>query len=445
MTTHNLQSIVVGSEASFGSIDSATGLPDQATVTWAQGGPFMRAALLTQDQPTLDFDIARDGYWRLRREPETVINRSGVAAYGANDGEYIARYMGEIVLESPVWSIGTGTGTITSYDGHAMSLAWLSSLNTTTPVDNQDACAAVGTTNTFTATDAAEWRTGDGLAWLYQGVVNYGLVTGIAGAVVTYSPSSTAAIPQTTSIRHCYTLFPDATNGPQISVAVRMNLQGRRLVAFGCRAREIVFDFRRNGGESTGGTLWQRTTLVPAVILRDDTNAAVVNSTRPAGRACQWRQAYHLTTASVIGSTTPASLGRSSLSLRDWSATLSFDLAPTGGGSANILGRGNTEVADASIELRLRSEPNGILRDMMRLREERLFLLGCGPAPTTSPVGLNAHGFALAVMAGNAEGSKIENDEGRQIETVVIRPGRWALDTAGGDAANSPFRILLPY
>ena len=437
MTTAAISDVSVAWEGSFGNLAAASKLPTVAGITWYPL-PVVRSNWVNAArQPEYALNLTRTSSHEFPGVPATTYNRTAGALWGASPGAPVQRWLGDITVEGPLWTIGDGT-TISSYNLHPVVMTWLSSLEVDAPGGGlSDTVAVVGTANSHTATVAADYAIGRGIAAVINNALEFSLVSDIAGAVVTYSPAFSQALPNTADmVRHCYTLFP-RLGTPTLSAMMRFNMNGRCYYAFGCRVKEVALQF-------DGETLTHRTTVEPTVILRDDTGAAPSAWTKPDGTPCQFKQSYHVMSAATSSGTVPASLARTPLSLHSWSATLRFGLSPVGGGHDSILGRSGTEVTSYSAEASVVSEPSSTLDNMKVSREERTLLLGCGPAGGRGV--LEGWGCGLAIMAAHlAESPALdEGPEQRHVLNATFRAGRYALEDASADAANTEFRFLLP-
>lgn len=437
MTTAAVSDLSVAWEGSFGNLSATSKLPTVAGITWYPA-PVVRANWVgASRQPEYALNLTRSRSHEFPGVPSTVYNRTAGALWGASPGSPVQRWLGDITLEGPLWTIGDGTA-ISSYNLHPIIMTWLSSLEVDAPGGGlSDTVALVGTANSHTATVAADYAIGRGLAAVINNALEFSLVSDIAGAVVTYSPAFSQALPTTADlVRHCYTLYP-RLGTPTVSAMMRFNMNGRQYYAFGCRVSEIALQF-------DGETLTHRTTVQPSVILRDDTGAALDPWVKPDGSPAQFKQSHHVVSAAISSGSVPASLARTALSLHSWSGAMRFGLSPVGGGHDSILGRSGTEVTSYSAEASVTAEPSSTLDAMKVSREERSLVLGCGPAGGRGV--LEGWGCAFAIMAAHlAESPALdEGPEQRHVLNATFRAGRYALEDASADAANTEFRFLLP-
>ena len=432
MASHLIHSLAVAQESSFGDLDTDH-LP---TVGGEVAIGVQRAAFFeAYEEPNNAMDLTRGGAYEYAPEPETVINRTGAAKFGAADGEAIRRLSGDITLRARLNNLGVGTA-YASHGAHPFFQLLESSCGVIEPPAASDVVASLATdVNEFEPTSVADYNLGQVVAVVRNNAVEYATVTQIddtpAAELITVSPGFSSVLAKDEAIIHCTTFYPllGATMSP---VRLRADMAGARLYACGCRMTKLALSFE-------GETLVADVTMHPAVVLRDDSNAAVEGWTPSDGVPAQWLQSYHLiSSTAVAGLTAPAKLTRQALALHEWSAEIDFPLSATPA-PHTILGASNQDVMDAPLTLTLGSEPDATLADMLRLREERQIVLGCGPAGA-------GQGAVLCVQAAHlAEGSMLgEGEEGRQQQAVSMRPGQWALDDGATDGANTSWRLAFP-
>ena len=431
MTSYPIQCVEWSQEPSFGMVATASKAPDMSLGTWTAVLAEQADFIGDLSEPGLPLNLVRTDSHRYPDDYAAVVNRTSGALWGASPGERVQCWRGRVRLRVPAYTPGAN-GPYLLYWLHQMLTT---SMDVSAPTVETDTVAGVGTSTTFTATAPGDYEIGRGIAVTINNATEYAIVTDIAGAVVTYSPSTSRALLMGERVRHCQTLYR-ALGTSLATGALRFNYNGRRYASFGCRLAEVGIDY-------VDGAAYLDLIFDSAVTLRDDYGATLTSWAEPGGSLVQFAQGAHVLGSTVIGSTVPATLTRGPLSLHSWSAKWTFALAGVGGGKDSILGRSQTEITDSMLEVTLEAEPSSTLDQMYRKREQRILALGAGHIGEGAV--FDAHGFGLVVPAAQmTRGAGFGEREGRHALSCVFTAGRWALDDATGAAARSPWRWLWP-
>jgi len=427
-----IQDVAIATEGSFAQVDATTKLPTLTGLTF-YGLPAKRANWLEGKVETRAVrDLVRIGAYRHRDEAISIVNRTGSAAWGAENGEKIQRWTGPLVLDFLLEGIGAG-GNFATYPDLPLIKLLRTAMDEDAPANANDVVASAGDENTFTATNVARFPVGRGIAAVIAGAVEHAVVTGFSGSVVSYHPATSAAIALAARVRLAYTLFPKLGSSLP-TVCLRFNSDGRVHYAFGCRVSKLELTEQE-------GAITARVTVEPAVILRLD-GAAHAEWTEPGGHAVTVDGSHQVFSDSVRGVSAPATGTRSALSLKGWDATITWTLAAVGGGREGIVGRSQTKITDCQIEASIRGEANSTLAAMLRKSEERTLMLGCGPGGAGS--GQDAQGMALAILAAHPTSTVDAEEEDMIQERITFGGGRWTGDNATDHAAGSAWRLLFP-
>jgi hypothetical protein len=435
MTAYAISCVEWAQELSgFGMLDGDK-LPDMSLDTWepilAEQGDFVGSL----EERGVPMNLTRSDTHRYPDEVPGIINRTAVRRWSADPDERIPTWYGQIKLRIPAYTIGAG-GVYSPYLDYWLHQMLGTSMASDVPTVETDAVAVIGTATSHTATAGLSFSVGRGIACLVDNALEFSTVTNKVGNVITNSPAWSRALVLAETVRHCQTLY--RARGTSLPTgALRFVWEGRLYASFGCRVSEVALSW-------ADGAAFLDLTFDPAVTLRDDTAAVLTSWTEPGGDIVQFMQGGHAISTNTIGTTVPAALARTALALHSWSAVWRFGLGSVGGGSANILGRAQTEVIDSTLEVTIESEPSTVLDRMYIDRAHRSLVLGAGPPGVGG--GLDAQGFGLIVPAAKlVRGVGFGEREGRHMVTAVFDCGRFALDNStAATAARSPWRWLWP-
>lgn len=441
MPLTNFHSVAIGIDPNgyYGAVQSptTTNLPDPTALTFEGLGCVRAFADLFDgfDEPANDADMTRLGAGRYMLEPETIYNQTGGAQFGAADGEAIQRLMTDgINLRVRLNTLG-GASAFSSYDAIPWVKMLASVCGTISPSSATDTITGV-TANTFTPSAPADYTLGQLVCLWINNVAEYAVVTDIDAVtpLITVSPAFSATPGAAVTLRHCYTFYPvlDESNAGY-DFQLRLDGDEVRRYAWGCRLSSFGFEF-------DGETGFLLATAKPAVVLTDDSAAATISWTVPDGNPVQLKQSRHVVSGATVASgSVPGSLSHATTSAKSWKFTINTALSFTPQQST-ILGATGCEIGDSEALLEIDNEPDSVLSQMLRKREERQVVMGTGPAA----VGM---GSAFALMAAHPTRSAMnrgEGDESRQSQSVELRNGVWALDDGSGGAANTPWRWGFP-
>lgn len=431
MATHEIASVAFKADTTFGALLAATNLPDPGLDASWEGVGVVRSNFFSDgmSSPISDPDLTRDGSYFRAPELETVINNTGAAAYGAADGEAIDRLMGDISLRFRVPQIGAGAPYSTHSD-HPFFAMLESSLGSYTPTAASDLVGAgTHSVNEFVVTTAAAFQSGGGVCRIHNNVLEFAEISEVAGTDVTVNPAFSSAPLVGDTIYPCYTLAP-LEGHTQSTFSLRFDMSGFRHYGWGCRIASFNFSFENE-------TLFCDITARPAVVLKDHSHSAETTWAPTGAASCRWLQSDKLLSA-PIGTGSPPTLARTQLALTSWDATVDVGLSNIPD-SRTILGASNMDVGFHNVTLNMTGEPSSDIEDMLRKQEERICLLGCGPAG-------EGVGMAFVLMAAHTISPALtsEGDGGRQNQSVSFRPGKWELDVGSTFPADTSYRMFFP-
>lgn len=430
---HRLTSVAVAVESSFAELDSDS-VPDASGLTFV-GLPCVRASFFdTGAERINDLDLTRGGHYDILKEPVVVINNTGGALYGAGNGTPFRFFQGDIELTFRVNNIGDGTAFSAHTDLPWVKLLSSSFTSVTGGAATDDVSGAPASASSHTPTTLANFKIGMGCMFIRDNVAEYNVVADVTGPTVDFAYNWPGGIlSDGDTIRLSHTLAPIAGTSPS-TVALRFDMDSRRMYAFGCRVANPRFEL------GDDGALTCTVTVKPAGILRDDSNAALSTYSIPDGHVVNKFGATQYVSANARGASA-AGLSVSLLGLRDWSVDIDTQISPEEGSAAlsSMLGMTDQLIQGSFPTVTLQGQPNTTLEDMFRLREERGVVLGYGPAG-------EGEGMAIAIMAASRKTSDmaIAEENGQQALTTVLQAGEWTLDTGSSAAADTSFRIILP-
>lgn len=429
-----LSSFAVAVETnSFGELDSNS-IPNASGITFGALQVERAAFFESPEERVNEMDLTRSDYAETRLEPIVVMNNTGGALYGAADGTPFRAFKGaDISVTFRCQNIGSANNFATHDD-----MPWLrllkSSMGILSPGAATDLIAAAADASTTTATTIGNFAIGMGARLIRDNVAVDNFVADISGNDITWAFEWPGGAPSGT-LRLCSTLYPINGTTPD-TVAIRFDMDERRMYGFGCRVANPSFNMDEDG------VLTCTCVIRPAVILRDDSNAAVATATIPEGHVIHKRGATQYysadqTTASAAG------LAVTELGLRSWDFELELEISPEEGAGAlkGMLGMTEQLIQGSRPRLTITGQPDSTLENMLRLRESRGFVMGYGPASDDK-----AEGMAIAMMSATRNNANmgIGENNGQQMLTTVLRGNSWTLDGSSANAGNTEWRIALP-
>lgn len=419
MATAQVRSIALATEASFGSVSAITGLVDISALTFRQMEVEDRGALTTfGDMPMTPREtIARDNYYIDPPEPATILS----------SGARQRRRKGELTVAVPLRPMGT-TG---DYSTMALALALSSSMARQSPaVDATDVVAGVSATR-FTPTNLGDYTLGALVKTDRFGRPEYAQVTDNP-ANVYISPAFSGVLGAADTVRQVETWYtgPSAVYGS--SLAIRIDGDGWRTFATGCRLKSIKIT--PNDAKLAVAEL----TFMCTYVDDDHISASVGRPAKTDGQPAHALGAYTVVsqTTAQPGTAAPYTLGRSALNIDTFTYSVDFTLVERGQ-TDSIVGAAGLDVVDAAgaVELTLSTPANSYDGDILT------------PTPRSVFVGLSAtgagNGVCLAIPAGIMvdDGSKRDLSNGSVRQLLKWKAGYWGGVDASTALAGSP--ILL--
>lgn len=427
------RSISVAAEVSFGSLNSSTGLPSYAGLSYTSI-PCERDPIIVYGDPVVsERNDARDGTYSLPPEPDTVWA----------SGSRVRRRTGQVSIRLDLTTVGSSINTYdANYLGKLLSGGFMrSKVNTGT-----DAITAISDVNTFTPTTSGNYVSGGLIGVQINGRAEYSAVTdNDASGEVTVSPAfssgfTSLSIPATAQLMQ--TWHPgqrDDFGLTQESLSFRVDGVNFRSYAYGCRLESMTLSL-------DNGRVMADLNYQAAIIQDDHSNAqGPVEPSYNSGAPCFFRGSY-----AVISNTSPTSLtdasvgdtcGRIAVDVDDFSLTVTNTLTPKGH-SNSILAMSDMEVSDVDVELTLTlSNVDTSLNDDFFNRTIRQVLIGFGPLA-------NGQGGAFMIPAAylTVDPSKYDpsgNDIVRQQLTYKASRFGGDIDDTSFEAWNTPFRLAL--
>jgi hypothetical protein len=422
--THRSIGVVV--ESSFGSLDSATGLPDQTLVYTSM--PVERdPVVIYGDVIASERSDTRDGPYGMPPEPDTVYS----------GGSRVQRRTGSVELRLDLTTVGAGVNDYDSnYLGQLLGGGFLTAKHSVTT----DTASVASDANTFTpTTTSTNYAIGNLVGVEYQGRAEYSAVTdNNESGDITISPavSATAALSSAT-VRMLQTWYPSRTGTTTHSLSFRVDGVNFRTFVFGAVLESISISL--DNGRLMADLVYQ------AACIQDNHTGAggPVEPLYNSGAPAFFRGAYVVVSSTAPTSTTDASTGdtlaRTALDCESFTFTVTNTLTPKGR-SNSILAMSGMDVSDVAVEcsLTLSTVTTALDSDYFN-RQLRQVLIGTGP------VG-NGLGCALMIPAGylTTDPSKYDvsgNDIVRQ--TLNYAQSRFGGDVVSTGAGNSPVRIGL--
>ena len=412
------RSLSIAPEGSFASIDSSTGLPSFAALSFISALVDRDPIVIPGDAAATDRLDARDGPFALPREPDTMW------ASGSRE----RRRTGSISVRCDFTTLGTGANYPTT--GLGMLLGAGLKYSAGAPVDT---VAAGGTANTFDPTGATvNYIMGNLIGTLINGRSEYGAITsndqGGTGFVA-YSPATSGIIGVGADVHLLDTWYlPTKTGSGQIdgTVALRIDGVGVRTYCYGCAVESITIS--HDGGRVMGDIVLQA-----AHITDDHGNASgPIEPVYPDGAAPHFRGSYVVVGASAstsltdIAGTTGDTYGRLAVDCESFSVTLTNTLTPKAF-SNDITGMSGWEVSQAEVTatLTLSSALTPVDGDFYT-KTPRSIMIGTGP------IGVG-QGMAINLPAGVLTSDASKRDISGEIIKQTLN---YSASRYGGDIPN---------
>ena len=428
MSTARVRGVRVALEGTFANVASTTGIPSTAGLTFYTLEADA-ANITTFGDPTLnERNDARSDWYSLPPEPETMWS----------GGSRVRRRTGTITLSVPLRGIGDPfAGPYATYAAMPLHMLLQSGMTAYAPAGAlTDDVAANVSANRWTPTSLAAYEIGQGIAYDRNNRREYAFVTdNPADVYVSPGFSGIPAIADT--MRMCETLFSRAGTAPGSSVALELTGDGWRTYAYGCRMQSVTIT-----------TPPRKATLditIQCAFVTDDHAGGILsqNPARTAGAVAHALGSYAVISATSIGTTTPATLGRTVLACDEWTFTLTNTLTPRGW-SNDITGMSDMEVTSTEATARLVGTVESSLASDLWNQTERSLLLGLGPIGQG-----NGAAFYIPAAVLQVDASKREYGTDRVRMELQYRNGLWSLDDTAGMAAGAPgdssVRIALSY
>lgn len=424
-------SVSVAPETTFGSVDSATGLVGASGLSYVVAEVFRSTVNFDgQEEPAFDRDLARS--YPGTYPPEVETGYASGAAVQRRTADTISIEMpwrgpGSTAMSST--AIGLMLNTV--FGSITRAAAITDTINDVTP-----------STTEFDVSTIATASVGSLLAFEIAGRVEFTCITSTnAGAgPVTVSPALSAAPDNGSTFRYCQTYFPQfgpLTFGTNPSVAIRVCTADRGFYAVGCRLTKIAWSLSGPGNR----TVTAKIDLKPAVVV-DDTSPSLSNPTITTGGISKFLDCYAVySSATNIGTTTPAALARGAFAARGWSGEIDVTLDPVGGGEQSVLGVGEWSVADMVARLNVSCDTPTSAHgfESQRLNGyQRSVLVGNSPVAAGCGFGYYLPGAILTSYV------KPVVSDTNTILDLSFQDGPWSLDSgnfSNGQAADTSFRF----
>lgn len=427
MSTTALRSCEVALETIYGSPVAATGVPGVAGLTF-QGLECDRADLvLAGDKPVNAINRAQTRMGEIPAEVDSVWSA----------GTKVAKRAGTLTLTCPLRGMGTG-----AVFGSNAAMPLYQLLNTCLAANNA-AAATLTPSNAVAVSTTSFETTGTALVGQMFGVVINGKLeiaaitrvnagAGALGAdIITYSPATSVALVSTHTLRQGTTFSAPLPGTVGNSVAIALNGDGWRCVAYGCRATTVavVLDGRR---------VSLRLTIQTPFVADDHSGAALVNPLIADGLWGHFGLCDPVYTASVNAVVAPAALARNLLNIGAFELEYGVTLAPKGT-SHTAVGATDAEVTSwtAKIAASLATPVSGLNRDLDD-GVKRSIAIPVGPGTQGS-----CYGFYIPAAVQRLDASKYDLAGELVQQKLEWGAGHWAGDYTSTNPAGSNFRMLL--
>lgn len=427
MASPHIRGLAVAVESAgtgFGNVAAATGVPSTSGLTFASM-EVRKGSLSTFGEPVVDdrADEARGG--AFIRPAEHVTMYSG--------GSPIRRLMGSISLTVPVRTIGSAAA-FANYGAMPLAQLLSSGMGVHTPSASTVAVAAAGagtaTSWTLDTGQGASSDVGQLVKYDLNGRAEFSAVTSITGDVITASPAYSAAPANSADFRLCQTWYNAlGTSTLGSSVALRIDGDGWRWYAYGCRMESVRFYLESR-------QLMADITLQAAYCDEDHTSAAITEPTFADGERAHSLGSYAVISSASIGTTSPAELARTALDMADFELTYTNTLAPLGH-SDDILGMSDMEVTDVAIEGSMTlPAPVAGLEDLYLNGEQRSICIGFGATGAGNGAAVY---IPAATMTSDGAVRGLDGDTVQQVLNFGM--GNWTLDNSDAGPGDTNFRF----
>jgi len=432
--TPHIKSLSVATEASFGSINPLTGMPDVVAVgalTYVSLECERAPIVVAGELPVDERPDTRTGFYTHAPEANTACDANG---------NPIPRRTGQIQIDQVVTMIGSAT-TFADYSAHPIGKMLNAVLRYTANTAVFDPVAGAASFTEFTATDPAKYTVGAMVCQAQGGVGNYSFVTGIAGVVITISPAMTSLPSGDMRIG---STFSTATQFGELgaSLSFRGDGDGFRWYAVGCRPSALNITTSPRMVKFS----W---TIECAHIFDDNFDASVtagINIVDPViadGCAAHMLQAVTaVSMAAVNGVTSPAAEAKTDLIVDEFSASLSWTLGARGT-AATPIGIADYEVTDfvCDVDILTSIETPALTQGTILRRELHSLIVGLSNVST-------GNGLCLYLPAAALQADPNIRDLGGDIikyRYLFKQSGPWTGDSVSGSSSpgGKTFRIGL--
>lgn len=423
------RSISVSSEASFGSIDSSTGLPSPSGLGFISLPCERDPIVIYGDVVVNERNEGRDGPHGLPPEPDTVWSGSS----------RVQRRTGQVQITIDFTTVGADANTYAGTGlGKLLNAGFLTSLPLFTSADT----VTGDDVNFFTPTTTnTNYKIGGIVGSIIAGRCEYSAVTSNNRAGAGKIGVSPAFSDEPTTVYPLQTWYvPTSTSSGQVveSLCFRVDGVGFRTYAYGCKLASLNISV-------TNGRLLGQFTFQAALIQDDHANATGPVEPVVLGGATQhFRNAYAVISSPVtysrtnVAGTTGEELDRIALDAESFSFNITNTLTAKGF-SNNILTMSDMEVSNVDLEctITLSSVKSDIANDF-KDRVVRQVLIGTGP------IG-NGKGMALFIPAGYLTVDPNKYDVSGEIvkQALTYKHTRFGGDVGTTQPANSPIRLAL--
>lgn len=423
------RSISVASEASFGSIDSSTGLPSPSGLSFISLPCERDPIVIYGDVVVNERSEGRDGPHGLPPEPDTVWSGSS----------RVQRRTGQVQITIDFTTVGADAN---SYAGTGLGKLLNAGFLTSLPLFTSADTVTGDDVNFFTPTTTnTNYKIGGIVGSIIAGRCEYSAVTSNNRAGAGKIGVSPAFSDEPATVYPLQTWYvPTSTSSGQVveSLCFRVDGVGFRTYAYGCKLASLNISV-------TNGRLLGQFTFQAALIQDDHANATGPVEPVVLGGATQhFRNSYAVVSSPVtysrsnIAGTTGEELDRIALDAEGFTFNITNTLTPKGF-SNNILTMSDMEVSNVDLECTITlSSVKSDIADDFKDRVIRQVLIGTGP------IG-NGKGMALFIPAGYLTVDPNKYDVSGEIvkQALTYKHTRFGGDVGTTQPANSPIRLAL--
>lgn len=438
------RSLSIATEPSFGSLQ-ANGIPGPTGLTWLSL-PCERDPVVLAGDPTMNERLeTRDGSHALPPEPDTMWDGNGVR---------IHRRTGTLQVRIDFTTLGTGGDT--DYDDTGIGQLLSSGFKSWKPLLNGGQSVTLSANNKFDSATVSPELVGGALIGYRNagGVAEYTSITASnvgANHTCSFSPKLSINSGATATIYPMQTWFPGVgleSGETQTSVAFRVDGQGFRTYAFGCKLQSLSISVE-------GGRVMGDFTYLCAFIT-DDHDGSYYGEAftgpvepQPLNGASQHFRGTHVVLSNTavqysradISGLYGETLDRREFKTEGFTLTITNTLSPLAH-SSSILTMSDMEITNIDVECQVTlTDPDTSIANDFRDRVVRQLMIGTGPVK-------DGCGMAIYLPSAflNVDPRKYEVNGEITKQTLTYKASRCGSDIKGGLTdipANSFLRIAL--